>query len=73
MLGIRCSNYNKVVSSPIIRMQGRDELRRAWDQLRLEARDSAAWLGTDVEHVFTVELEGVGEGSVTGKTRGEII
>ena len=49
------------------------ELRRAWDLLTGEARDSAAWLGSDVEHVFTVQLDGVGEGSVSGKTRGEIV
>ena len=26
-----------------------------------------------MDHVFTVPLEGIGEGSVTGKTRGDIV
>ena len=43
-----------------------DEMKRAWDSLTREARDSAEWLGTEVEHVFAVPLAGVGEGSMTG-------
>ena len=46
------------------------ELTRAWNILTSEAQEAANWLGKDVEHVFTVPLAGVGEGSVTGKTRG---
>ena len=38
-----------------------------------EARKAAEWLGGDVEHVFTVLLAGLGEGSVSGMTRGEIV
>ena len=30
-------------------------------------------MGIEVEQVFTVPLVGIGEGSITGKTRGEIV
>ena len=48
-------------------------MTRAWDMLVREAREAAEWLGSETEHVFTVPLAGLGEGSVTGKTRGEIV
>ena len=48
-------------------------MTRAWNILTKEAQEAANWLGEDVEHVFTVPLAGIGEGSVTGKTRGEIV
>ena len=47
------------------------ELRRGWDLLCREAREAAAWLDSDVEQVFTVPVAGIGQGSVTGKTRGD--
>ena len=49
------------------------ELNRAWASLALEARESADWLGIETEHVFTVSLPGLGEGSVDGTTRGDIV
>ena len=49
------------------------ELTRAWNILTKEAQEAANWLGEDVEHVFTVPLAGIGEGSVTGNTRGRIV
>ena len=49
-----------------------DEMRRAWEILTAEAREAAEWLGTEVEKVFTGSLAGLGEGSLSGKTRGEI-
>ena len=50
-----------------------EEMRRAWDTLTREAREAAEWLGSDVEQVFSVPLAGLGEGSVSGKTRGDIV
>ena len=49
------------------------EMTRAWGILGSEAREAAEWLGSEVDHVFTVPLAGLGEGSVTGKTRGDIV
>ena len=49
------------------------ELRRAWERPTSEAKLSADYLGIEIEHVFTVELQCLGEGSVSGGTRGEII
>ena len=48
-------------------------MRRAWEILTSEAREAADWLDSEVEHVFSVPIAGIGEGSVTGKTRGEIV
>ena len=50
-----------------------EELTRAWNILTKEAQEAADWLGIEVEQVFTVPLVGIGEGSITGKTRGEIV
>ena len=49
------------------------ELGRAWDILTREARESADWLGTQVDPVFSVPLPGLGDGSVSGNTRGDIV
>ena len=49
------------------------ELTRAWNMLTKEATEASEWLGVETEHVFTIPLPGLGEGSVTGKTRGEIV
>ena len=49
------------------------ELTRAWDILTREAQEASNWLGEDMAHVFTVPLAGIGEGSVSGKTRGDIV
>ena len=48
------------------------ELRRVWGQLREEAVEAATWLGCEVPSCLTVEVQGVGEGSTTGTTRGKI-
>ena len=47
-------------------------MTRAWEILTAEATEAAEWLGTEVEKVFTGSLAGLGDGSVSGKTRGEI-
>ena len=49
------------------------ELERAWEILTREARESADWLGTQVDPVFSVPLSGLGDGSVSGNTRGDIV
>ena len=68
--GATASRWSTVLSSGC--REG-DEMRRAWEILTSEAREAAGWLGAEVEHVFTVPLAGLGEGSVTGKTRGEVV
>ena len=64
------SRWSKVISSG---SREGEEMTRAWDMLVREAREAAEWLGSETEHVFTVPLAGLGEGSVTGKTRGKIV
>ena len=49
-----------------------DEMKRAWEILTVEANESAEWLGTEVAEVFSGSLSGLGDGSLSGKTRGEI-
>ena len=49
------------------------EYTRAWDILGAEAREAAQWLGVEVEKVFSVPLVRLGEGSVDGSIRGEIV
>ena len=49
------------------------ELTRAWNILTREAQEASTWLGEDMAHVFTVPLAGIGGGSVSGKTRGDIV
>ena len=50
-----------------------EEMTRGWDILTTEAQQAANWLGCEVERVFSIPLAGIGEGSVTGKTRGDIV
>ena len=38
-----------------------------------KATKSAEWLGIEVEHVFTVPVSGIGEGSIKGETRSDIV
>ena len=64
------SRWSKVMSSG---SREGVEMTRAWGILGSEAREAAEWLGSEVDHVFTVPLVGLGEGSVTGKTRGDIV
>ena len=61
--------------SAVLRLGCREgvELTRAWDLLTREAREASEWLGVETEHVFTIPIVGLGEGSVTGKTRGDIV
>ena len=49
------------------------EMERAWEILTREATEAAQWLGTQVDPVFSTPLPALGDGSVTGKTRGEIV
>ena len=49
------------------------EMRRVWQKLEREERESADWLDKDMDPVFAGNLEGLGGGSVTGATRGEIV
>ena len=49
------------------------EVQRAWDLLTAEASKSAEWLGIEIEQVFNVPLIGIGDGSVNGNTRTEIV
>ena len=49
------------------------ELREVWSKLKREAVESADWLGREVEEVFIPSVEGVGDGSISGETRGKIV
>ena len=49
------------------------ELRRVWGRLFREAQLTAAWLGEEVPPVLATPLLGLGDGSVTGATRGKVI
>ena len=48
-------------------------MERAWEILTREASEAAQWLGTEIDPVFSSPLPALGNGSVTGKTRGEIV
>ena len=48
------------------------EMRRAWEKINTEASQCAAFLGEEVPEVLGGRLEGFGNGSVTGATRGII-
>ena len=50
-----------------------DEMRRVWSRLQGEARASAAWLGEEVPAILDTVVQGIGDGSVTGETRGKIV
>ena len=50
-----------------------EELRRTWTKLVRQASEAVNWLERDIEGVFSVDLEGVGEGSVTGETRKKVV
>ena len=49
------------------------EMTIAWERLTQEARQAYSWLDKEVDQVFTVPVAGLGEGSVTGVTRGKIV
>ena len=48
-------------------------MRRVWDCLQEEGREAAAWLGLDFEGILASPVEGVGQGSLSGATRGSIV
>ena len=48
-------------------------MRVIWERLRVQAREAADWLGTEMEGVFDAEVEGVGDGSISGETRRRIV
>ena len=48
------------------------ELALAWDSIVNEAAECAVYMGEEVEHMFTIQLEAVGEGRTDGSTRGLI-
>ena len=49
------------------------EMRRTWDRLEGEARGAAQWQGSEMEPIFVSNLQGLGAGSVSGGTRGELV
>ena len=49
------------------------EMRRIWDKLEGEARGAAQWQGSEMEPIFVSNLQGLGAGSVSGGTRGELV
>ena len=49
------------------------EMERAWEILTREAGEAAEWLGTQTDPVFSAPLAALGNGSVSGATRGEIV
>ena len=64
------TRWSKVLSSGC---QEGIEMTRGWEVLTKEARETADWLGKDIEKVFSTPLAGLGNGSVSGKTRGDIM
>ena len=50
-----------------------EEMILAWEILHGEAQQSAEWLETDLEGTLAANIENIGEGSVTGKTRTRIM
>ena len=49
------------------------ELRRVWERISAEARQCANFLGEEVPELLRVEIQGLGDGSVSGATRGRIV
>ena len=49
------------------------ELSHVWRSLQQEEQDSARWLGVEVQNAISKEVEGMGEGSVNGSTRGLVV
>ena len=49
------------------------EMVMSWQKLTMEAREAAEWMEREMEPVFTVAVSGLGEGSVSGETRGKIV
>ena len=48
------------------------ELKKVWQSLQKEERQTAAWLGRDMQENLSVQLECVGSNSCDGSTRGKI-
>ena len=49
------------------------EIRRVWNNIQKEANDSAGWLGEEVPSILATPVEGIGNGSESGSTRGKIV
>ena len=49
------------------------ELAFVWESLTKEARESADFLNQDVDKIFLVSVEGVGDGKTDGKTRSQLM
>ena len=49
------------------------EMRRSWEKIQLEARQTSDWLQEPMPEVITTPLVGLGEGSTSGKTRGRVV
>ena len=49
------------------------ELQRSWGKIRLEAAQSASYLGDELPEVFSATVMGLGDGSVNGSTRSRIV
>ena len=45
------------------------ELARAWEEVQIEARGMAEYLGEELELNFAMDVEGIGEGREDGSTR----
>ena len=49
------------------------ELKRVWIKINVQAQGAAHWVQEEVPQVLATPLRGLGEGSVTGATRGNIM
>jgi hypothetical protein len=49
------------------------EVTKAWGKIRLEAAQAAAWLGEEVPKALGCTFQAIGDGSVTGETRGRLV
>ena len=50
-----------------------EEVRRVWSTLQGEARASADFLGEEVPSILASPVEGIGDGSTSGETRGKVV
>ena len=50
-----------------------NEIREIWECIQQEAHSASEWLGEEVPEILLTLVEGIGDGSVTGGTRGKIV
>ena len=50
-----------------------EEVRRVWEEVRLEAAQGAAWLEEETEGVLASRLEDFGDGCTSGASRKKIV